>query len=149
MTAASPPDLLRRIAEACRSSGDPELVSFGEALAAGSPLDGYDLTYLRSSFTADNARVRRVPLLRDLAERYFAVETKRGRAASMASALADFAAHRYRPGDVNPFPPASREFLMWEVCDVQRQLPEPLPSKRTIREIIEADPVTDRNGFRP
>ena len=128
--------LQRKIADWCSRSPDPDVVAFGRALRNGGSLEGVGLTYATERFAADNARSQRAVLVHQLAALHFAVETRRGRPRSILSALTDFRERRYQPHAPNPYRGETLDWLMWELCCVQDQLPEPVPSVRTIREIL-------------
>ena len=128
--------LQRRIADSCSRSANGDVAAFGAALRDGRPLEEFGLAYATTRFAADNARSRRAVLLRQLAARHFATETKRGVPRSILSALTDFREQRYQPHAPNPHVNETLDWFMWELCCVQDQLPEPAPSVRTIREIL-------------
>ena len=133
-----PPAILlqHKIADLCSRSPDPDVAAFGAALRDGGSLEAFGLAYATERFAGDNARSRRAALLRQLAASHFAVETRRGRASSILSALTDFREKQYRADIANPHDERSRPWLLWELCAVQARLPEPAPSARTIREIL-------------
>lgn len=128
--------LQHKIADLCSRSPDPRVANFGAALRSGGSLEAAGLAYVTARFAADNARARRAVLLRQLAALHFATETKRGRPRSILSALTDFRDQRYQPHAPNPHAEKTLDWFMWELCGVQEQLPEPVPSVRTIREIL-------------
>ena len=127
---------LHKLAALALADADPDVAAFGAALRDGRPLEGFGLAYATERFAADNARAHRAVLLRQLAARHFATETKRGRPRSILSALTDFRERRYQPHAPNPHQGETLDWFLWELCCIQDQLPEPVPSVRTIREIL-------------
>ena len=128
--------LQHKIADLCSRSPDPRVANFGAALRSGGSLEAAGLAYVTARFAADNARARRSVLLRQLAARHFAAETKRGRPRSILSALTEFGERQYQQHALNPHAEETLDWLLWELCSIQLQLPEPAPSVRTIRQII-------------
>ena len=133
---------LRKLAAIASVASDPEVAALGNRLLAladgvfaGDPADALGLP---SRWRCDNARARRDNLIRQIVANHYPTETQRGRARTIFSGLKAYYDHHHHrlSGPSNPHLPGSREALFWEVLRVQDRLPEPLPSVRTIREIL-------------
>jgi hypothetical protein len=134
-----------RGAEIWRGSGDPALAELGERLAAAiagggdQPIE--QALGLTGNWRIILARERRDRLVCELAGRYYHHETKRGRAASVAAGLRQYAVHWPREGrqPTSPHDADSRLDLCWRIFRQQEIVaPGRVPRPRTIREILTA-----------